>query len=199
VTVLAVGVLAYQSWKRGDFLGLWLTADQQGRLAYENLEFPEAADLFEDSAWKGIASAEAGRYEEAAAAFGRLPTAEGFFNRGNALMKGREYAQAIQAYELAVAEAPEWSEARENLELARYTLGYIEATREASDTGDESEYGADDYKFDNTQDRGTEITITNRSTIEEASAEKWMRSVDTRARDFLRSRFALESARGDAP
>jgi Ca-activated chloride channel family protein len=132
---------------------------------------------------------------EAAAAFGRLPTAQGFFNRGDALMKAREYGKAIGAYRQAVAEAPEWPEANANLELARYVLDYIENTREQTDTGDETELGADDFVFDNTRERGREIVITDESAIEQQSAQIWMRSVDTRTRDFLRMRFALEASR----
>ena len=111
-------------------------------------------------------------------------------------MKGREYGKAITAYEQAVADAPNWLEANENLQLARHVLDYIERVREQSDTGDETELGADDYVFDNTRDRGVEIEITQESTIELESAEKWMRSVDTQTRDFLRSRFLLEAVRG---
>jgi Ca-activated chloride channel family protein len=114
-------------------------------------------------------------------------------------MKARDYTQAIPSYEQAVAEAPDWPEAAQNLELARYVLDYIEGVREQADTGDESELGADDVQFDNTRARGNEMLITKESTIEAASAEKWMRSVDTETSDFLRSRFALEDAQGDRP
>ena len=108
-------------------------------------------------------------------------------------MKGREYRQAVSAFELAVADAPDWQEAQANLELARYVVDYIERARLESDTGDESELGADDVVFDNEADRGQEIEITKESTIEKQSAEKWMRSVNTETRDFLRTRFQLES------
>ena len=199
VTAVAAVALVVLAERRGDFTALWLTPDQQGRLAYENKEFSAAADLFEDPVWTGRAAYAAGRYPEAAAAFARIPTAEGFYNRGNALMKAREYRQAILSYEQAVAEAPDWPEAAENLRLARHVLEYIEGVREQSDTGDESELGADDVQFDNTQERGKEIVITQESTIEAESAEKWMRSVDTETRDFLRFRFALEATRGEGP
>ena len=139
-----------------------------------------------------------GRYEESAASFGRIPTAIGFFNRGNAFMKNREYAKAITAYEQAVLGDPSWQEAADNLRLSRYVLDYIERAREQSDTGDETELSADDYVFDNTRERGREMEITQESTIELESAEKWMRSVDTETADFLRTRFLLESVRSEA-
>ena len=195
VTLVAAGMLVWQRVQAGDFLSLWLTQDQQARRAYEALEFREAWERFEDPAWKGVAAYDSGLYEESAAAFGRIATAEGFFNRGNAFMKSGAYGKAIVAYEQAVAEAPDWVEASENLELAIYTLEYIERVREQSDTGDESELSADDYVFDNTKERGLEVEITEQSTIEMESAEKWMRGVDTDTRDFLRTRFLLEATR----
>ena len=197
-TAAAAAVLAWLTLTTGDFASLWLSNDQQARRAYEALEFQDAFERFEDPAWKGVAAYRSGLYAESAAAFGRLGTAQGFYNRGNAFMKGREYAKAITAFEQAVAEAPDWAEARENLELATYTLEYIERSREQSDTGDESELSADDYVFDNTKERGRDMEITRESTIELESAEKWMRSVDTETRDFLRSRFLLEASREDA-
>ena len=198
VTVVAAGALAWQLVQVGDFTSLWLTPDQQARGAYEALEFRQAYETFEDPAWKGVAAYDSGLYAESAAAFGRIATAEGFYNRGNAFMKARDYGKAIVAYEQAVAEAPDWTEARENLELAVYTLEYIERVREQSDTGDESEMSADDYVFDNTKDRGLEVEITQQSTIEMESAEKWMRGVDTETSDFLRTRFLLEATREGA-
>lgn len=196
VTIAAAGALAWQSWRADNFVSLWLTPDQQGRLVYESLEFKDAYEQFEDPAWKGVAAYDSGLYSESADAFGRIASAEGFFNRGNAFMKGREYRKAIVAYEQAVAEAPKWVQARENLALATYTLDYIERAREQSDPGKQS-LGADDVVFDNTEQRGAEIEVTKQSTIELQSAEKWMRAVDTETRDFLRTRFMLEASRKD--
>jgi len=195
VTVLAAAALAVLSARAAKPVDIWLTPDQQGQRAAEQREWREAVELFEDPMWAGTAAYSGGMYAEAAATFGRLPTAVGFYNRGNASMKAGDYAKAIDAYEQAVIEAPDWQEAQENLELARYTLDYIFDLREASDTGDETELSADGYKFDNTEDRGRDMTITKESTMELAAAEMWMRSVDTDTRDFLQSRFLLEKAR----
>lgn len=187
----AAGVaIAVLSLEFDDPLSLWLTPDQRGRLAYEDLDFAAAADRFEDPAWRGTAAYAAGRYADAAEAFGRIGAAEGHYNRGNAFMKSFDYGKAILAYEAAAAAAPDWPEAAENLELARYVLGYV---RDAREQGGTAELGADDYRFDDTGDRGRETTITRESAIEIQSAEKWMRSVDTETRDFLQTRFELEA------
>jgi Ca-activated chloride channel family protein len=199
ISMLAVAAVAVQSWRAGGFISVWWTPDQQAQRLYNSLEFKDAYERFEDPAWKGVAAYDSGLYADSAAAFGRMPSAEAFFNRGNAFMKGREYAKAIVAYEQAVVDAPDWVEALENLALATYTLEYIERVREQSDTGDENELSADEYVFDNTKERGVEIEITQESTIEQESAEKWMRGVDTDTRDFLRSRFLLEASREGIP
>lgn len=197
VTVAAVLVLGYLTAKSVHFADIWFTKDQQGQLLYNNRKFPEAAERFLDPMWKGTAAYASGLYPESADTFGRIPTAEGFFNRGNALMKGREYRKAIEAYEQAVKENPDWKEASENLELSKYVLEYIEETREQSDTGDTTELSADGVVFDNDENKGKEMIITQQETgLEVQSAEKWMRTVNTESRDFLRTRFALENARG---
>jgi Ca-activated chloride channel family protein len=82
--------------------------------------------------------------------------------------------------------------------LRNYLFARRDRVREQSDTGDESELSADDYVFDNTKDRGLEMEITDQSTIEMESAEKWMRGVDTETSDFLRTRFLLEATREGA-
>lgn len=198
VTAIAALVMTTAALRSSDFVSLWLTPDQHGRWLYESLEFSKAMDTFEDPMWKGRAGYAAGRYEDSSEAFGRVPTAQGFFNRGNALMRAREYGKAIDAYEQAVVEAPEWSEASDNLKLSRYVLGYIEKSRDESDTQDESELSADGFKFDNTTDQGIDMVITKESVIELESAEIWMRGVDSKTRDFLRTRFSLEAARASA-
>lgn len=199
VTIAAIGTLIWQSTRVRDFVDLWLTADQQGRLAVRARDWDRAVETFDDPAWKGVAAYRGGLYEASAEAFGRIASADGYFNRGDALMKARDYRNAISAFELAVAEAPDRVEAQENLELARYTLDYIERTREQSDTGEQQDLDADDYEFDNEDDRGQEIEIDRNSAIGLESAEKWMRSVDTDTADFLRTRFQLEAARRESP
>lgn len=196
-TLVALGVLAWQSTRVQAFADLWLTKDQQGMRAFADRDWDRAVETFEDPAWLGTASYRGGMYEAAAGAFGRIATAEGYFNRGDALMKGRDYRNAIRSFELAVAEAPDWTEAAENLELARVVLDYVEQAREDEDIGEQQDMGADDVKFDNEQERGQEIEITRESMLDPGSAEKWMRSVDTETADFLRTRFAIERQRED--
>lgn len=195
VTLLALLLVGMLGWRSGDFVAVWLSPDQRGWFAYQHKDFPAAAAHFADPRWIGTAAAAAGRYPEAAAAFGRVGDAVGFYNRGVALLKGREYAQAIASFELAVAQAPEWTEARQNLELSRHILDYLEQTREQS--GTDGKLGADEIRYDADSERGQRVVVDDDSEIRTQTAEKWMRSVDTETSEFLTLRFALEQSRGE--
>ncbi len=191
VTVIAAAALFVLAEREGSFLGLWLSNDQQAMRAFQARDYAAAAARFDDNGWRGVAAYRAGQYQDAAASFGRSPTAVGFFNRGNALMKAFDYGGAISSFEQAVREAPDWTEAIENLALARYTKAYIEGAREESGTG--GKLGADETVFDATTERGEQVQVDRSSTLAAESAEKWMRTVDTETAQFLRSRFLLEA------
>ncbi len=194
---VALVALVYLTLSAPSAVHVWLTPDQLGRLAYERREFRSAAERFEDPAWRGAARYASGQYVEAAADFARSRDPAALFNRGVALLKGREYARAVAAFELAAAEAPDWAQAQENLRLARYVLTYLEEARDESGTGGKLE--ADGYRFDVVDDGGERVVIRDDSAVMAQSTEKWMRSVDTRTSEFLELRFSLESARRNAP
>ena len=193
------GVASHAEIDDGDmvgnwFLDLWLTPDQQGRLAYDDMSYDKAAQLFEDPMWKGLANYRAGRYVEAAAEFARVPTVDGLFNMGNALIKAREYKQAVAAFELALIEDPDHHDARDNLIVAEALVAYLNRIREQSGTGEQNELGADDYTFDLEAGEGEKLVMTQADQLRIEAADQWMRIVDTRPADFLRSKFALEAA-----
>ena len=173
----------------------FLTPDQQGRLAYENKRFSDAADVFADPDWHGYTLYRSGRYDEAALLLSGQDSARAAFTAGMAQIKNRQYRPAIQSVETALERDPTYPGAMRNLELARYILEYVEETREQSDTGEELGIGADDVVFDNEEARGADTEIEDAPQDGPAilSADQWMATVDTDTADFLRQRFALEA------
>ncbi|MEM9045146.1 MAG: VWA domain-containing protein [Pseudomonadota bacterium] len=183
---------------RADGIADWFfTPDQQGRLAFDDKRFAEAGALFSDPMWQGYALYRAGKYEEAAEVLGGLDTPEAAFAEGMARIKSRGYRPAIAAFEKALERDPEMAAAKRNLDIARAILDYVETAREQSDTGEEAGIGADDTVYDNESGRGTETTVTGDKEDGIQTADQWMRTVDTRTSDFLKSRFALEAAGGE--
>ncbi|HIG40942.1 MAG TPA: tetratricopeptide repeat protein [Gammaproteobacteria bacterium] len=173
------------------FADYFLTKNQQGRYAFERHQYQQASDSFTDPMWRGVASYNAGRYEQAATDFAQVRSANALFNMGNALIGNREYAQAIMAFEQALEIDKAHQGAQKNLELTAAIIIYLNQARQEGGT----EVGADEYRFDNTTNEGLDTVINEQDQLRLESAEQWMRTVDTRPRDFLRTRFALEATR----
>lgn len=172
----------------------FLTADQQGRLAFEDKEFAEAGERFEDPMWKGYATYKAGQYEDAIAIFARLDSAEAAFAQGMAEIKNRQYRPAVRSFEAALVRRPDFAQAARNRDIASAIVEYVESTREQSDTGAEGGIGADDVVFDNEAARGADTQIEAPQTdAAPLSADQWIQSIDTDMGDFLRSRFLLDN------
>jgi Ca-activated chloride channel family protein len=182
---------------RADGFADWfLTPDQQGFLAIGSNNFERAAELFDDPLWRGHALYRLGRYDEAVEVLDRLDTAEASFTKGLAHIKNRQYRDGVRSFETTLKREPGFPGAAENLQTAIKIVEYVEAAREASDTGDERGIGADDVVFDNEAGNGTDMQTDRHHRGEEAilTTEQWMNTVDTRTSDFLRFRFRLEAA-----
>ena len=195
LVLLCMGALAQPSPARADGIADWFfTPDQQGRRAMEQNDFATASERFADPMWKNYALYRQGKYEEAAEGFGQLETAAASFGQAMAQIKNRKYRDAVRSFELTLERDPGYPGASENLETAKQIVEYIEATREASDTGEEAGIGADEVVFDNESGRGADTQVeAAKEGSGLLSADQWMNTVDTRTNDFLRQRFAIEA------
>lgn len=101
---------------------LWLRPDQQGqRLLWENRP-QEAAKRFADQRWRGTARYQAGDYGAAAKDFAQGDSATDLYNQGNALARGGQLQQALDAYHKALQMDPKLSAARHNQALVEQLL-----------------------------------------------------------------------------
>lgn len=198
--VVAGGLFAPQPAHAGWLADLFLTPDQQGRIAYERRDFERAAELFVDPLWRGYALYRDGQYADAVETLDRLDSAEAAFIQAMAHIKNREYRDGVRAFETTLARDPDFPDAAENLEIAREIVVYVEDLREQSDTGEEAGIGADEVVFDNEAARGaeTQIEVPDEEGAGLLTTEQWMSTVDTRTGDFLRQRFAFEAAQAPA-
>jgi Ca-activated chloride channel homolog len=89
------------------WLDWWLRSPDQRGLAVLKDGRPElAAGTFHDARWRGYAAYRAGLYAEAADAFAAGVQADDHYNRGNALALAGRYAEAVAAYDEALALVP---------------------------------------------------------------------------------------------
>jgi Ca-activated chloride channel family protein len=101
---------------------LWQRADQRGLKAFENEQPERAAELFESPEWRGAAQYRAGQFEQSAASLAAVDSAEGHYNRGNALAKAGQLPAAIGEYERALALDEAHEDARYNRDLLQQYL-----------------------------------------------------------------------------
>jgi Ca-activated chloride channel family protein len=96
-----------------------------GRLTL-NLGLPRlAVPLLPTPDWRGYALFRAGDYEAAAQSFIEAG-AESSYNRGNAQAHAGEYAAAMEAYDIALAQNPDDAEALANFELIKSFYAGVE-------------------------------------------------------------------------
>jgi Ca-activated chloride channel family protein len=182
-------VIAAFSWA-----GLWFTADQKGAHLFEKGEHKEAAKVFENPMWQGVALYRAGEFEDAAQAFARIDSADGNYNQGNAWLMHGAYDAAIKSYERALEKRPDWSEAAENRDLAIARAKMTEIT--GGDLGDQT-LGADKVVFDKdatNEGQETQISGDQAATSTDIQA-MWLRRVQTKPADFLKAKFEFQHGR----
>lgn len=97
-----------------DWQSLWKTPDQRAQQAFQQQQYQQAAEQFNNLDWRAAAQYKAGKFEEAAETLKDSQTADGHYNRGNALAKAGQLQEAIKAYEQALKLDPTHADAQYN-------------------------------------------------------------------------------------
>lgn len=117
--LLVAAAPAQAEWQWRD---LWQTPDQQGQRLLDTGHADAAAKTFRDPARRGYAAARAGDDARAARTLQGMDSAQAQYNRGNALARLGDLANALKAYDAALAKDPGMTDARHNRELVERAL-----------------------------------------------------------------------------
>jgi len=98
---------------------LWLNKDQQAQRALAEGSAADAAALFDDTEWRGVARYQAGDYTGSAAEFAESGDTRNLYNLGNAMAQQGEFEAAIDTYEQVLEIEPGNEDAKYNLELVK--------------------------------------------------------------------------------
>lgn len=152
-----------------EFKDLWQTKNQQANKALQAGDAEAAAEQFTDSAWKASAQYKAGDYENAAEHFSQINTADGHYNRGNALARGGQLDEAIKAYDKALEIDPTLQDATDNKNLVEQ----VKQQQENKDqqNGDDSEEGDEGEKQENSEQQSDENANSENSSESESESE----------------------------
>jgi len=178
------------------FARLWLTPDQQGRIAFDRSDYASAAKLFADPMWRGLAAYRAYDFLAAAQEFARVESVEGRFALGNAQAQNHAFEKAISAYDEVLKARPDHVAARTNRAIVEAALEAREAKRRKQEQDDSAppDEKADETKVDPGQKDGKTIKVTPEDVTTAGAAEAWMRQVQTTPADFLKLKFAIQAA-----
>jgi Ca-activated chloride channel family protein len=133
---------------------LWFRPDQQGVRALEREAPEEAAALFQDPGWKGIAHYRAGKYQEAEQAFSTVDTPEGHYNRGNALANLGRYEEALGSYQTTLTQQPHHADARHNMEVIKKLLETQSSPKQEGQHSQQSDSSSSKQENDGANGRG---------------------------------------------
>ena len=184
------------SWRDPEF---WFTADQQAQSLYNRGEYAAAADKARDPLLTGIAAYRAGDFKRAEESFGLSGKPEAAFNLGNARVFLGKYEAAVESYDRALTARPDWPEAVANREIAQLRAEALK-TEGGDMTG--GQMGADDIVFNKGPNKpgDQEEEVEGAAPTSETELQAvWLRRLDTKPADFLRSKFAFQAAQPQKP
>ncbi|MGI2179739.1 VWA domain-containing protein [Shewanella frigidimarina] len=158
---------------------LWKTKDQQAQSAFEQGEFSQAAETFENPQWQASAQYKAGNYQQALEGFEQDSSAQGLYNQGNALMQLEDYQEAIKRYQQAIDLQPSFTEAQQNLDVAKKrqkqqenTDQQNESKQDQSDNGQQSDQSSDDQSNSDKSNQDSNSSPSEQSQSDEHNDEQ---------------------------
>lgn len=191
VLVFFIETYWYFAHYQGSFKRLWISADQQAFKLYQEGQYLQAAQTFEDAAFKGSAFYKAGEFKKAVAMYSTLSDAAARFNLANAYLMLGKYKDAISFYDLALKIQPDFIQATENKAIAEQRLAKIEAQKN-NDEGTGGQLGADEIVYDNKAGHGQDVVEQGESG--NSKVTHWLDRLQTGPKDFLQHKFAYQYA-----
>ena len=188
--LLALGLgLPSQPAQAGALADAFLTADQQGRWAFEHGQFAVAAERFADPYWKGRAAYQAAEFNAALDSFSQLDTAAAYFYLGNTQARLHHYPQALAAYAEALRRQNDFPQARFNQQLVAELQRQFEEDQQVAPDED-----PDQEQFDDQGKPDSKSAKVRMNGPREISSELWLRNLNTSPAGFLKQKFKLQQA-----
>lgn len=198
--VLSAALLVFAIWwwfgaaAQGASSGFIRTADQQAQSLLRKGDAAAAAKRFRNPGWQAAASYRTGDFKQAAGIYAGLPGAEAAFNQGNALAMSGKYAAAIERYDAALQQRPGWQAALTNRTIVQERQKRIHHDG-ADMTG--GKMAADKgFRFDKgpPKEQDQQQVVEGKLPGDGGMQDIWLRKVQTKPGDFLRSKFAYQQA-----
>ncbi len=188
---------------------LWLNKNQQAQKALAAGDAADAAALFEDTDWRGVARYRAGDYSGSADEFDAGDGTRNLYNFGNAIAQKGDLDAAIDAYEQVLEREPDNDDAQYNLDYVR-ELQEQQQQQDQQTQGDDQQStqnpGGDGQQADGDGEQNQEGSEGSSETDEQArDSDSMQRGEDEMTEEDLQAlqeelqRAAEEAEQGEQP
>jgi len=164
LAVLMIGFVV-PSADAGLWDDLWQRRDQQAHDALQHGAPEEAAVLFKDPDWKAAAHYRMGEFERAEDRFKTDSSADGHYNRGNALAQSGQLDAALEAYNKTLEIEPDHEDALFNKEL----LEQAQQDQQGESSDEDNQESQDDSEQDSEQERSQQSESDSSDSQQEES------------------------------
>ena len=154
---------------------LWKSQNQQAQKDFSQQNYQQAAEQFDNSQWKAAAQYKAGEYQQAAETLQDEQSADGLYNKGNALAKAGDLPEALKAYEQSLQKEQNNEDAKYNKEQVEKALEQQKKDQQDQDNKDnkDSEKKESEENSENKDQQGKDQQGENSEQSDEKSeAEK---------------------------
>jgi len=170
MALLLLAPLLYSDPLTAQSLGsLWQTPDQQASTLLQQGNPQAAAELFEDSQWRGTAHFQAKNWLEAAESFGAAADASSLYNKANALAVAGDYEQALKAYDEALGLEPNADDALRNRDIVAQLLQ--QQKNQSSEQGDNGEQQSENPENSTADSENSDAQHQSDNESEDASSQ----------------------------
>ncbi|WP_319380531.1 VWA domain-containing protein [Thiomicrorhabdus sp.] len=193
-----------------EFSDVFQSPDQQAYKAWEKQNYAAAEALFENKQWRASSLYRLGRYKEAAHLFSLDHSAQGHYNRGNALARSGQLQEAAKAYRQALKQQTDFKEAEDNLALIESLLNQQQQAQDSgtddrqsppqspAQNSDKEEKKAAQKKTDETKRReqqtGNQTSQSANSSSEEQNSQK---ASDSQSKDSAQNASSDSGQQGE--
>ena len=184
VLVLMAALLLATLAPRAAEADWWRTPDQAGQAAFEQHDYQGAVQSFQDPTWRAAARYRSGDFAGASADLQNKDNALAHYNRGNALARQGQLAEALAAYDAALKLAPRDADAHYNRELVAKALKEQQQQQpdQQSDQDQQQDKQADSDRSEDQQSGGEKDGQSDQDTSSATNAGGGERAKD-RQRD----------------
>lgn len=150
---------------------LWSTQNQQAQQAFKQHNFQQAAEQYDDPQWKAAAHYKAGQFEQTIETLQNNTSANGLYNKANALAQTGKLPEALEAYEKSLTINPDNEDAKYNKAQVEKEIEKQQQQNSDSDSDPSEQENSEPQKQHKPGDKSKQSDENNNAEKNEDSAD----------------------------